>query len=62
VKLDDDAVELTLAVEWGVSIPDVGEAVQQRVADYLERMTRARPSRVDVVVAEVDIPPAREGA
>ena len=47
------AVELHLALDWGASIPDVGRAVQQRVADYLEKMADARPSRVDVVVVEL---------
>ena len=56
VKFEDGAVELTLAVEWGTSIPALGEAVQRRVADYLAQMTRARPSRVDVVVAEIGAP------
>jgi uncharacterized alkaline shock family protein YloU len=47
-------VELHVAVEWGVSIPEVGRAVQRRVADYLEAMADSRPARVDVVVDEVD--------
>jgi uncharacterized alkaline shock family protein YloU len=47
-------VELHLAVRFGVSIPAVGAAVQQRVADYLERMTDTRPASVNVVVEEVD--------
>ena len=51
------AVEVHLAVEWGVSIPDVGRAVQRRVSDYLGAMTGARPAAVDVVVDAV-APPA----
>jgi uncharacterized alkaline shock family protein YloU len=51
---DDGGVELHLSVRFGVSIPAVGEAVQQRVADYLERMTDTRPASVNVVVEEVD--------
>lgn len=46
-------VELHLAVDWGVSIPEVGRAVQMRVADYLQAMADVRPARVDVVVDEV---------
>ena len=36
---------LHLALDDGVSIPEVGAAVQRGVADYLERMTNARPRR-----------------
>ena len=46
-------VELHLEVEWGASIPDVGRAVQQRVAGYLERMAQIKPEAVDVVVDEI---------
>jgi uncharacterized alkaline shock family protein YloU len=49
-------VELHLAVDWGVSIPDVGRAVQQRVAGYLERMAQIEPEAVDVVVDEIAAP------
>ena len=47
-------LELHLSVRFGVSIPALGAAVQQRVADYLERMTDAGRPRVNVVVDEVD--------
>jgi uncharacterized alkaline shock family protein YloU len=46
-------VELHLAVEWGASIPDVGRAVQRRVAGYLERMAQIEPEAVDIVVDEI---------
>jgi uncharacterized alkaline shock family protein YloU len=46
------SVELHLRVEWGSSVPDVGKAVQRRVADYLEQMTGTRPTTVNVVVDE----------
>ncbi len=50
------AVELHLRVEWGSSIPEVGKAVQRRVADYLEQMAGTRPSAVNVVVDEFAAP------
>ena len=52
---DDGAVtvEVHVAVAWDASIPEVGRAVQKRVADYLETMADARPARVDVVVEEI---------
>jgi uncharacterized alkaline shock family protein YloU len=52
------ALELQLAVEWGVSVGDVGGAVQQRVTEYLQRMAEVTPIRVDVVVAEIGAPAA----
>lgn len=58
---DDDGavrVELHLAVDWGVSVPDVGAAVQARVTEYLTRMADVVPAAVDVVVDEVGAPPA----
>ena len=54
--VDDDGrvrVELHLAVDWGVSIPEVGREVQQRVAAYLERMAKIDPEAVDVIVDEI---------
>jgi len=56
VRIDGEVIELHLALRWGVSIPEVGAAVQRGVADYLERMTDVRPATVNVVVDEVDDP------
>jgi uncharacterized alkaline shock family protein YloU len=53
VRVDGGAVTLHLALADGVSIPEVGAAVQRGVADFLGRMTDARPSSVDVVVEEI---------
>ena len=36
-----------------MSIPALGRELQQRIADYLERMTGTAPSTVDVVVHEI---------
>lgn len=54
VRVEGETVELHLGLRWGVSIREVGVAVQRHVADYLERMTDARPATVNVVVEEVD--------
>ena len=54
IRVDGEAIVLHLSLRYGVSIPAVGEAVQRGVADYLERMTDARPAAVHVVVEEVD--------
>jgi uncharacterized alkaline shock family protein YloU len=57
VRISDDegrvVVEVHLAVEWGASIPAVGREVQQRIAEYLQRMADVRPASIDVVVDEV---------
>ena len=53
VRVDDGSLVLHLALDDGVSIPEVGAAVQRGVADYLERMTDVRPAAVDVVVEEL---------
>lgn len=49
-------VELHLALDWGVSAPDVGREVQKRVRDYLVRMADLEPASVDVVVEEIGAP------
>ena len=54
IRVEGDEVELHVSVRWGVSIPEVGAAVQRHVAGYLERMTDVRPAAVNVVVDEVD--------
>ena len=55
IRADGDTVELHLALRFGVSIPELGRAVQEHVGAYLERMTDARPARIDVVVDEIDV-------
>jgi uncharacterized alkaline shock family protein YloU len=50
---DDVAVEIHVAVEPGVSIPALGRDLQERIAEYLGRMTGTTPSTVDVVVHEI---------
>jgi uncharacterized alkaline shock family protein YloU len=54
IRVDGSEIEVHLSLRYGVSIPDVGAAVQRGVADYLERMTDVRPAAVHVVVDEVD--------
>jgi uncharacterized alkaline shock family protein YloU len=57
VKIDDIEgrvrVELHLVVDWGASLPGVGQMVQQQVREYLGRMADVDPTAVDVVVDEV---------
>jgi uncharacterized alkaline shock family protein YloU len=46
-------LELHLAVDWGSSIPVLGRAVQERVREYVGRMTDLRVEQVEVVVDEI---------
>jgi uncharacterized alkaline shock family protein YloU len=50
---DRVAVELHLALDWGVSIPKVGREIQERVADYLAKMADIE-ARVDVIVDAIE--------
>jgi uncharacterized alkaline shock family protein YloU len=56
IRVEGGEIELHLALRWGVSFPEVGAAVQEHVADYLERMTDTRPASVNVVVEDVHGP------
>jgi uncharacterized alkaline shock family protein YloU len=55
VNEEDGAVrlELHLAVDWGAGIPELGAAVQERVREFVGRMTDLRVEAVDVVVDEI---------
>ena len=54
IRVDGEAIELHLAMRFGASIPLVAPAVQAHVAAYLERMTDARPTAINVVIYEID--------
>jgi uncharacterized alkaline shock family protein YloU len=47
------SIELHLDVDWGARFPELGRDVQQRVLEYLERMTGSRPAAVNVVIDSV---------
>jgi uncharacterized alkaline shock family protein YloU len=49
-------IELHVAVDWGASIPDIGQELQSRVAAYLARMASVEAAAVDVVVDEIGAP------
>lgn len=49
-------VEVHVVVDFGANIPTVAAEVQERVADYLERMADLRPASVTVVVDDVARP------
>ena len=47
-------IELHLVAEQGVSIPELGRAVQTRVREYLSNMADVEPATVDVVVDAIE--------
>ena len=47
------SLEVHVAVVWGARAPEIGLAVQGRVADYLRRTAKLPSVAVDVVVAAV---------
>jgi uncharacterized alkaline shock family protein YloU len=49
-------VEVHVVVDFGANIPTVAAEVQERVADYLQRMADLRPASVTVVVDDVARP------
>jgi uncharacterized alkaline shock family protein YloU len=58
VEHTDDGVrvEVHVAVEWGVPIPDVGAAVERHVREYLSRMADVDEVEVDVIVDDIAVP------
>jgi uncharacterized alkaline shock family protein YloU len=55
-RVSGNEVEVHLVVDFGANIPTVAAEVQERVADYLQRMADVRPTAVNVVVDEVERP------
>jgi uncharacterized alkaline shock family protein YloU len=53
------AIDVHVEIEWGASAGDVAREVQQRVAEYIERMANVSVDSVDVVVDAVGAPPAK---
>jgi uncharacterized alkaline shock family protein YloU len=53
-------VVVHLELEWGAAAQDVARRVQERVAEYLERMANLEVGSVDVVVERVGAPPAKQ--
>lgn len=47
------ALEVHVAVGWGARAPEIGIAVQRRVAEYVTRTAKLPSVAVDVVVAAV---------
>ena len=54
------AADLQIVVEYGVSIADVGRAIQRNVRQSVERMTGLSVVEVNVSVDDVHLPDAHE--
>jgi uncharacterized alkaline shock family protein YloU len=55
-KVTGSEVEVHVVVDYGANVPTVAAEVQRRVADYLAQMADARPSKVHVVVDDIQRP------
>jgi len=47
------AIDIDLVVEYGVSIPDVAQAVRDNVIERLQRMTGLQVTEVNISVDDV---------
>ena len=58
----DGAIEIDVHVElaWGAAADSTARQVQERVAEYIERMANVHVGSVDVVVERVGPPPAKQ--
>jgi uncharacterized alkaline shock family protein YloU len=56
---EKSAVVVHVEFEWGAGAEGVARQVQDRVAEYLERMANLQVGSVDVVVERVGAPPAK---
>jgi len=61
IAATDGTVEIDVHVElaWGCAAEGVAREVQQRVAEYIERMANVSVGSVDVVVERIGAPPAK---
>ena len=56
---EEAAVDLTMAIEYGVSIPQLSEAVRRNVINRIENLTGLRCTEVNIVVTDVQFPEER---
>jgi uncharacterized alkaline shock family protein YloU len=57
---EEAAVGLTMAIEYGVSIPQVTEAVRRNVINRIENLIGLRVTEVNIVVNDVQFPEEQE--
>ncbi|MFL6059146.1 MAG: Asp23/Gls24 family envelope stress response protein [Rubrobacteraceae bacterium] len=56
---EEAAVDLTMAVEYGYSVPQLTEAVRRNVINRVESLTGLRVTEVNITVNDVQIPEER---
>ena len=56
---EEAAIDLTMAVEYGVSIPQISEAVRRNVMNRVENQVGLRVSEVNITVNDVQFPEER---
>ncbi len=56
---EEAAVDLTMAIEYGVSIPQVTEAVRRNVINRVENLTGLGVTEVNITVNDVQFPEER---
>ncbi len=59
VGQEEAAVDLTMAIEYGVSIPQITEAVRRNVISRVESLTGLGVTEVNIVVNDVQFPEER---
>jgi len=59
VGQEEAAVALTMAIEYGASIPQVTEAVRRNVINRVESLTGLGVTEVNIVVTDVQFPEER---
>ena len=53
---EEAAVDLTMSVDYGESIPRVAEATRRNVINRVENLTGLRVTEVNILVSDVQIP------
>ncbi len=56
---EEAAVDLTVALEYGVAIPRTTEAVRRNVINRVESLTGLRVTEVNITVTDVQVPEER---
>jgi uncharacterized alkaline shock family protein YloU len=56
---EETAVDLTMAVEYGQSIPRITDAVRRNVINRVENLTGLRVNEVNITVTDVQVPEER---
>ena len=59
VGQEEAAIDLTMAVEYGQSIPQLTEAVRRNVINKVESLVGLRVTEVNIVVNDVQVPEER---